>query len=574
MSSGIVVNAEPESPPDLGFGLPEHGVTNGDGVVERWLDARLNLVVLGVIAAGFLLRVYAASSSFLNPDEALHYVIFNQRSAFWAYKVSLTNAHPPLIYLLLYYWKFLGRSELMLRFPSVVAGTAVCWVAYKWIGTVFGRAAGVIGLILVVFSPAMIALSAEVRSYALLLFFETAALYLVEKALQEKSVRKMWHFSIFLYLAILSHYSAIFFALAVGVYALARIVEAQLPRKVVAAWAGGQAGALTIYGFLYVTHLSKLKTLIAVWQVSFDQVYSHSGRENLFTFARERTIDIFSFVFENRYVAEAMLLLWLMAVVVLLLKEWVYRRENPNGRHAGILMLLPFLAVLGAGIAGWYPYVGSRHTVFLAPFLIAALSSLLAIIYGQKLWAAIVIAVLLVGASNISGNLSEPYIAKENQSRPLMIAAVNHVRQTIPVGDVILADYQSALLLVYYLCGPKLILPIGAFQMPASRVKCNGYWIVSFQAWVMQAPFFLSHFGNIAHAQRLTSGERVWVFISGWGATLGRELPFASPQFRCVNPKTFGENISVIPLAVGPDFSPVATVADCTAPAAVNPLNR
>ena len=67
--------------------------------METWLDARLNLFVLGVIAVAFLLRVYAAGGSFLNPDEALHYIILNQRSAFWAYKISLTNAHPPLIYL-------------------------------------------------------------------------------------------------------------------------------------------------------------------------------------------------------------------------------------------------------------------------------------------------------------------------------------------------------------------------------------------------------------------------------------------------------------------------------------------
>jgi 4-amino-4-deoxy-L-arabinose transferase-like glycosyltransferase len=567
-----VINAEPESFQEPGPGLAEHGVTGGDGAVERWLHARLNLVVLGVIAAGFLVRVYVAGRSFLNPDEALHYIILNQSSALFAYKVSLTNAHPPLIYLLLYYWSFLGRSELMLRFPSVLAGTALCWAAYKWIGIVFGKAAGLIGLILIAFSPVMIALSAEVRSYALLLFCETAALYLIEVALQEKSVRKMWHFSIFLYLAILSHYSALFFVLAVGIYALARIVESQLSRKVVSAWAGGQAGAIAIYGFLYVSHLSRLKHYITAWVMGFDQGYGHPDRGNLFTFARERTMDIFSFMFQNQYIAQALLLLWIVAVALLLLRELTYRHENLRARHSGILLVLPLIAVFGAGIAGSYPYVGSRHTVFLAPFFIAALSFLLASVYGQKLWAAIVIAVLLVGASNTSGKPSEPYIAKENQSRTLMDAAVNHMRQTIPPGDLILTDYQSALVLVYYLCGPKLILPVGTFNLPASRVRCDGHSIASLQTWDMDPPFFLSHFGKMAQAQRLKSGERVWVFQSGWEVTLGRQLPLTSPEFRCLNPKTFGANISVIPFTVAPDLSPVATVTNCPAPAFNSPI--
>ena len=489
MSSAVEVKSESESSQESASGLPRHGVTSPDGAAERWLQTWLNPFVYMVIAAAFLLRLYTAGRSFLNPDEVLHYIILNQRSVYWAYRMSLTNAHPPLIYLLLYYWRFLGRSELMLRFPSVLAGTVLCWAAYKWIGIVFGKVAGVMGLVLVAFLPIMIALSAEVRSYALLLCFETVALYLVELALQEKSVRKMWYFSLSLYLAILSHYSAIFFVVGVGVYALARIVESQLPRKVIAAWAEGQAGALAIYGFLYVTHLSKLKHYISIWEVSFDQTYSHSGHEHFFSFVRERTIDIFAFVFENQYVAQAMLVLWIVAVALLLRREWAYRRKKQPGRHAGILVSLPLIALFGAGIAGFYPYVGSRHTVFLAPFLIAALCFLFANIFRQRLWAAIVIAALLVGVASASGRLSEPYIAKENQGRALMTSALNYVHQTIPPGEEIITDYQSALLLVYYLCGPELILPSGAFNLPASRVKCNGYTIASFQAWGMQAPF-------------------------------------------------------------------------------------
>lgn len=179
-------------------------------LVETWLGDHLNALALAVVAAGFAVRVFVASRSYLNPDEAMHYMWINQPSAFIAYKASVGIAHPPLLYLLLYFWHFLGRSELMLRLPSVFVGTALCWMLFQWIGMVLGRTAGLIGVITVTFSPAMIALSAEVREYALLLCCIAAALYFLERAFREESVSQMWYFSFFLYLAILTHYSALF----------------------------------------------------------------------------------------------------------------------------------------------------------------------------------------------------------------------------------------------------------------------------------------------------------------------------------------------------------------------------
>src|SRR5260221_12661264 len=69
-----------------------------------------------------------------------------------------------------------------------------------------------------------------------------AALYYFEAAIQERSPRKMWYFTVAFYLAILSHYSAVFFVLAMRLYALARIAAAPLPRKLIATWVTGQAG--------------------------------------------------------------------------------------------------------------------------------------------------------------------------------------------------------------------------------------------------------------------------------------------------------------------------------------------
>ena len=565
MSASHVTDAKPVFLRESGPEPRKREKTGWERTIEGWLQARSNYVVVGVLVAGFLARVYAAASTYLNPDEVLHYIILNQESLLYAYNVSLTNAHPPLIYLLLYYWSFLGRSELMLRLPSVLAGTVFCWAAYKWIGNLFGKAAGIIALILAAFLPVMIALSAEVRSYALLLFCETTALYLVEEALEQDSVHKTVLFAVFLYLAILSHYSAIFFVFAAGIYVLARVIESYHSRNVVITWAAGQVGALAIYWFLDVTHLSKIKNYILTWQVSFDQNYSHTSHQHFLTYTWERTTDIFLFLFNNRFLIHGLLLIWIAASIVILLWEGAFQRTNLRTRLTGVLLLAPIVAVFVAGIFKYYPYIGSRHTVFLAPFLMATLSFSIATISGRKLWTAIVIAALFVGSTYTGSKLSEPFLSKENQDIALMKDTVKYIHQTIPPGDRIVTDYQSAIMFVYNFCGSQQILPVGAFSLPVSRFKCHGYTIASYQAWEMQAPFFLANFPRIARAQNLKPGDKVWVVQSGWGVTLARELISSNPQFCCLKFKNFGDNISIFQLAVGSDFSATAATTDCPA---------
>src|ERR1700732_4886029 len=157
----IATTKEMESPQKV---LPEprepERIERGS-FAERWLQHHLYALAVTVVAAGFLIRLVIASRTFFNPDEALHYVLFEQPSVFLAYKASLSNAHPPLLFVLLYVWHLLGHSELMLRLPSVLAGTASCWFTFKWIEISFSKAAGLIALTIVAFSPATIGLSAE-----------------------------------------------------------------------------------------------------------------------------------------------------------------------------------------------------------------------------------------------------------------------------------------------------------------------------------------------------------------------------------------------------------------------------
>ena len=94
-------------------------------------------------------RLFAASGIFLNPDEALHFRLANRLSLALAYEASLTASHPPLFTFLLYFWREMGASELWLRLPSVLAGTVISWIFYKWLSKAAGSLAGLIGLLFV-----------------------------------------------------------------------------------------------------------------------------------------------------------------------------------------------------------------------------------------------------------------------------------------------------------------------------------------------------------------------------------------------------------------------------------------
>ena len=518
----------------------------------------MNGVAAGILAAGFALRIYVAGKTFFNPDEVLHYLIVNQPSLRLAYKASLTNAHPPLIYVILYFWRFVARSEWMLRAPSVLLGTAFCWFSFQWLKTAFGKAEGLIGLTLLAFSSSMVGLSAEVRAYALLLFCVSLALYFLSGALREASVPKMWCFTLFLYLAILSHYSALFFSVALGLYALGRFIDPGPSRKLLLHWLVGQAGAVAMYGFFYVSHISKLKHNIAIWTALFEKAYYEPGNENIFAFTGRKTLEIFAFLFGSRALGVATLALFVMGATFLLLRDLLSADAKSPLRRMGILLIVPFLAVWGASLAQIYPYAGSRHTVFLAPFAVAGAAYALAAMTRNKLWAGLLVSFVLVTFAGL------PEIAAPSRETPRMMAsAVDYMNQSIPKGDLILVDFQSYLAINYYFCGPRTMVPMDFFEGSVFNTRCNGDPIASVHNWKLIAPTFPMHFARMTRENGLHPGDRVWVFQTGWGGPFDVDLVKQDPKFLCLAPKLFGDDIAVMPFLVGEDFQPVVPPGSC-----------
>jgi hypothetical protein len=518
------------------------------------------MAVLAILAIGFGLRLYLASGTFLNPDEALHFFIANRDSWLSTYRASLTMAHPPLLIFLLYWWRNLGTSEIILRLPSVVLGTAFSWIFFKWMNQLFGATVALVGLLLVTLLAPMALLSAEVRQYELLLVFAMSATYLLELAFEKKSAALMLMSAVSLYLAMLSHYSALLWVATLGIYGLMRLSRRDNSLGLVAAWIAAQLGALAIAIFLFVSHVSKInKTTMAAQ--AFDswlyKSYFHPGHDNPIVFVLARTFSVFQFMLGQSVVGDIAALLFVAGVVLLWRGKIASPGSGVSSRQLAILLLLPFAMNCAAALRDAYPYGGTRHSVFLAVFGLAGISLCIVRIAGghvaRSLGIALGIIILCWGFRSVR----HPYIYRADQGRAQMERALTFVHDEIPASGIIFVDYESGLELGHYLCAQKPV--IYNSSIPGFLVfNCGGHRIVSTvnDFWAFDTPMFAEQWNQLVNNAGLKEGDQVWVVQAGWIVKLADELRQNDPAFRNLPVQSFGKNIQLFPVTGGYALAP------------------
>ena len=516
------------------------------------------MAATAVLLLGLLARLWAASGTFLNPDEALHYRLANQVSMALAYKESLTASHPPLLTFILYFWRVFGTSELWLRFPSIIAGMAFCWIFYKWLRNSAGDLAGLIGLTFVSFLPPIVLLSVEIRQYALLLSFLAAALYFLDESFAQNSLGRMAAFSLCLYLAMLSHYSAFLFATALCFYALCRFFAARFGMNLIMAWAAGQIGALALAIFLYKSHISNLgvgesRTALQGWMSDFflRRSYLDWAHDNPVLFLVGHSFGVFQYFFGQLAVGDLMGLLFLMGVVLLVRRQPLPEQQR-RSRRLGIFLLLPFAIGAAAALAHVYPYGGTRHIAFLIIPGIAGVSVAIATLAAERWQRGLAITAFIVLACIAFGKTRPPRIERTDQNLRNMLSAIEFLKQNVKPSDFIFTDYQTDLILGHYLCHQRSI-----FFQPApgmfEQFSCGGSRVVSedYRLWQFWASNFPQAWQRMLEDYKLKPGQTVWIIQAGWGVDLPQDLQRHFAEFRSLQFESFGKNILIFKLLVG-----------------------
>ncbi len=536
--------------PALSSGGPRGGYERLAARVGEYPD----LIAAALVGLGFCWRVWLAQATFFNTDEAWHYSVANQDSLVAAYKASLTLAHPPLMVFVLYFWRHLGTSDVMLRLPGVLARTVFCWVFYKWLTVLFGRTAGWCGLILAAFLPPMIALSAELRQYSWMLMFAFSAAYFLERALDRNSARMMLLSSVCLYLAMLSHYSAFLFAASLGIYAILRMLSQRPAASVIAYWGAGQALGVGLAAILYETHIAKLSAVYPVARpldrfgdFYLSDWYFHAGRDRLLPFLYRGTFGVFRFTFGQTALGQIAALLFIAGVAML-----IRRGSSATGRPPrliAVLLLIPFVLNWVAVIAGLYPYGRTRQCIFLGVFGLAGVSFAVSKIARNRAGPAAAVALGMVVMCQVFGTLQgRDMLPLAEQRHEHMDQALQFIRGNISPEDVILTDRATSFQLRHYLCRQ------GALNVDRSAdgfefFHCDDRRIVATGAndGALTVETLVAKLQDMKSIFGLNS-ETVWIVQGGWASGLGEALHGRSPEFSELQIHPFGRYLEVFKL--------------------------
>lgn len=519
--------------------------------IEGWVVRNSGWLALGMVTVAFAIRITYAASCYLNIDEAVHFNAARPSSWFAAFEASRRLWHPPLFILVLHGMLYFGRSELILRLPSLIAGTAALWFAFAWMRRSLGEIPALAGLGFMTVSSAAISASTEVRQYGLLLFFICAALYATERAFAERSLKWAICQGFMLLGALLTHYIAVLVLATLGLYVLLRSVLDAVPRRILWTFVATQFVLAGVLGWLYFSQVRKLVPFGAGTQSYLSTDYYRAGHESLLAFTWRAFHGTFAYATASRSLAVPLMLVFLAGMAAL----WVGRIKAP--RLTWLLVISPFVIGFAAAVAQVFPFTGSRHEAYLLPFFAAGFSAALAWLPRRRtvmvllLLAVIAPPVLLVGTT--------PDNNPRKMAKSDMTAAIQFVHKTLPKGSLLFVDRDTRDVLRYYLGRNDKNLDVWSRELSADE-RVGDYRLIVAST---RLPGFKPYqaLGKVADSARrigVPPSEPLWIFSVRWvwSPALASQLPTSS--YGHVESREFG-NISVIRLS---DWSGLKTPLD------------
>ena len=500
--------------------------------LEEWVVRNSTWLAMGVIATAFAVRVAYSASCYLNPDEAQHFDAARPNTWYGVFLASHRLAHPPLFIFVLHAILYLGRTEVILRLPSIAGGTAALWLTFAWIRRTLGGVQALAGLLFMAISPAAISAATEVRQYGLLLFFICGSVYATERALSERSTNWAIIQGLFLLGALLTHYTTPVVILSLDIYVLVRCIAGGIPRRVLFTFICAQLLLAAVLGWLFLSYIRRAEVFSPSSLLYLKNFYYVPSSESLLEFSRRAFIGTFAYLVSQSRAIFSMLV-FLAGVAALA----TGRTKAP--RLMALLILTPFAVGFVTALFQALPFAGSRHQTYLLPFLAAGFSAAFAWI-PRKL----VVPLLLAGVVYAPFWVVRTPPDNSRRTVPIgdMTAAINYVNQVVPSNAPLFLDEKTHYILKYYLGGNDPNLDSWQYR---SDEKLDGHLVIAPRAfgWVFSPNDALTKVNKSARDLGVLPNEPLWIISVAWldGESLASGLPAGSYR----SAKEFGA-ISVV----------------------------
>lgn len=337
-----------------------------------WVRRYGGLLVVMAVAA--ILRLSELTEWWLNPDEGIYYSILTRETfaGFWSEVV--TNAHPPLYYLLLRAMGAFTWDFLWFRVFSVICGliaVAGAWAAGRELvdrsapdgfGTWdSGSIAGLVAATVIALSPGAVQLSQVMRPYALQLALLLWGLYFLLRYLMVPTGKNLWGYLVLLMLALLTHYSSVLALAAFAGVVLVNGFEEDFRRPAWRRLVLAHVLPVALVGILYVVHVRSL----AQSALATDAL---DGWLSFYMIDSWRSAWLAYFGFQSLVVGD-----WLRGPVGLLLLVVPLVSFLAPDRRSGVLVLGAIAVGAVAAATNLYPLGATRHSTWMMAFAVPPL---------------------------------------------------------------------------------------------------------------------------------------------------------------------------------------------------------
>lgn len=233
--------------------------------------SKVNLALLcAILFLALALRSFRLDGQSLWSDEGVS-VALAQRDLATIAQDAARDIHPPLYYYLLHFWiRLFGSSEIAVRSLSVLCGLLLVFSTYLLGIALFDERVALVASFLAAIYPFQIYYSQETRMYILVALLGAISLFLslqFARATKEEATASLWPsltlYTLFITLALYTHYFAFTILLVANVAYALRLLRAPSARKwrPLALWSLSQLLVI----LLYLPWLNFAKEQLRTW---------------------------------------------------------------------------------------------------------------------------------------------------------------------------------------------------------------------------------------------------------------------------------------------------------------------